>query len=344
MITESIASIYNSVSWLYKSFSLGLKVGLFWTWDSIFLGMKAWGVYALFALLIEVILQIIIFQKQRFISSAARKNLTMGQHTEKKIIPSMGGIVFFALIPVFLYLENYSAQSLFIAFSSLLFGVIGGIDDFSKIRHGTGLSVKTKLGLGFFASLAPALYYYVAFPNTLYINLFGYHLQLGIFFIPWIMWVLKATVHAVNLLDGIDGLASSQVILILFFYRAFFLPNIFICIAITLFLFLIHNSYPAKIFMGDIGSFFLGGFLASFFLVHKIECFLPLAGAVFVLNTIACLIQICSFKWFQKRIFSFTPIHHNLEMRGWSERMINFVYSGITILGNLSSLYFLKLF
>ena len=341
---ESIASLYTSLSWLYKSFFLGLKVGLFWTWNSIFSGMQIWSLYALFALSVEVILQIIMIQKERFISARARENLNMGQHTEKKTIPSMGGIAFFAFIPIFLYMENCSAQSLFIAFSSLLFGLIGGIDDFSKIRHGTGLSVKTKLGLGFFASLAPALYYYVAFPNTLYINLFGYHLQLGIFFILWIMWVLKSTVHAVNLLDGIDGLASSQVILILFFYRRFFLPNVFIYITVTLFLFLIHNSYPAKIFMGDIGSFFLGGFLASFFLVQKIECLLPIAGVVFVLNTVACLIQICSFKLFQKRIFSFTPIHHNLEMRGWSERMINFVYSGITILGNLTSLYFLKLF
>lgn len=282
-----------------------------------------------------IIWQTIITLKRFFVSPQAREFLTMGRHSEKKIIPSMGGIAFFLLLPFILWEDSFSSRSIFISLTAGFFGLLGAIDDISKIKRGKGISIRSKLFFGFWVALIPSLYFIFAFPQSSYIDFFFFTLDLQHFFILWLMWVMTATVHSVNLVDGIDGLAITQVWLVSFFSIFFTKTNFIFRYTNYLFIqFFLQNMPPAKIFMGDVGAFFLGGLLASQFLVTKTELLLPFSGIIFVANTVICLIQIISFKWFKKRVFSFTPFHHALELKGWSEKKINLVYSAITILVN----------
>ncbi len=300
------------------------------------------GLLSIIAILIW---QMIIRLKKFFISPQAREFLTMGAHSKKKIIPSMGGIAFFLLLPLILWEDNFSSKSIFISLSAGLFGLLGAIDDISKIKRGRGISIRSKLFFGFWVALIPSIYFLFAFPQNSYIDFFFFTIDLQYFFILWLMWVMTATVHAVNLVDGIDGLAITQVWLVSFF-SIFFTKATFVFQYTNYFFiqFFLQNMPPAKIFMGDVGSFFLGGLLASQFLVTKTELLLPFSGIIFVANTVICLIQIISFKWFKKRIFTFTPFHHALELKGWSEKKINIVYSAITIIMNLFLMLIFYLF
>jgi phospho-N-acetylmuramoyl-pentapeptide-transferase len=310
------------INWLYDGLQVGLLCGV---------AVMVW--------------QVIIRLKHFFISPKAREFLTMGSHTEKRIIPSMGGIAFFLLLPLILWKENFSERSIFISLTAGLFGLLGAIDDISKIKRGRGISIRSKLFFGFWAALIPSLYFLFAFPQNSYINFFFFSVQLKYFFVLWLMWVMTATVHAVNLVDGIDGLAITQVWLVSLFSIIFTKTDFVFRYSNYLFLqFFFQNKPPAKIFMGDVGAFFLGGLLASQFLVTKTELLLPFSGIIFVANTVICLIQIISFKWFKKRVFSFTPFHHALELRGWSEKKINLVYSAITILVNITLVTIIYIF
>lgn len=300
--------------------------------EHLILGLKV----GLLCGLSVLVWQTIITLKRFFVSPKARDFLTMGNHTEKKIVPSMGGIAFFLLLPFILWEDNFSARSIFISLTAGLFGILGAVDDISKIKHGKGVSIRTKLILGFFAALIPSIYYLFAFPQSLYMNFFFFTIELKYFFVLWLMWVMTATVHAVNLVDGIDGLAITQAWIVSFF-SVFFTKITFIFnYANYLFIsFWRFNTHPAKILMGDVGAFFIGGLLASQFLVSKSELLLPFSGIIFVGNTIICLLQIFSFKFLGKRIFSFTPYHHALELKGWTEKKINLVYGTITVCANL---------
>ncbi len=273
--------------------------------------------------------------KQYFISPKSREYLTMGTHQEKQITPTMGGIAFFVLIPFMLFENHFSKESIFISLTAGLCGLLGSIDDLSKIRTGGGISIRKKLFFGFWTALIPSIYYLFAFPASTHINFFFFTIDLKSGFILWLMWVITATIHAVNLIDGIDGLAITQTWIISFF--SIFLTKISFVFRYANILFVqfwLQNKYPAKIFMGDVGSFFLGGLLASQFLVSKTEILLPFSAIVLVINTLICLIQIVSFKIRKKRIFTFTPFHHALELQGWSENKINLVYGGLTCIIN----------
>lgn len=286
---------------------------------------------------------IIIFKKY-FISQKGRDFLDMGEHQGKHQTPSMGGIAFYVLLPLIYYkIYNESTEGLFVVITASLSGLVGGIDDWFKLRRGIGLSVKMKFLLQMAAAFIPAVYYYSTFSEFLYINIFGYHLHVGIFMVAWIMWIIMSTTHAVNLTDGIDGLAISQFLLIqYFFFNLSGLKFPFLFFLFCQFFFM--NRYKAKIFMGDIGAFFLGGLLASFFIHQKIELLLPFAGIVFVGNTLSVIIQTWFYKKYKKRFFSFAPYHHALEKKGWSEKKICTVFSCVTLFGNVVALVLYVLF
>lgn len=301
----------------------------------------AW--YFMTPLLYCLTLRWIILFKKYFTSQKGRDFLHVGEHQGKHQTPSMGGLAFYVLLPLVYYkIYNYSPGGFFVVMTASLSGLVGGIDDLFKLRRGVGLSIKIKFLLQMIAAFVPALYYYYAFPEFLYIKIGGYDLYVGILMIAWIMWIIMSTTHAVNLTDGIDGLAISQFLIIeLIFFSLFTETTILL---LLFYQFFIMNRYKAKIFMGDIGAFFLGGLLASFFIHQKIELLLPFAGIVFVGNTISVIIQTYFYKKYKKRFFSFAPYHHALEKKGWSENKICIAFSCVTLFGNLVALVLYVLF
>lgn len=280
---------------------------------------------------------LIIRFKRYFIVNKARDFLDMGEHQQKQRTPTMGGLVFYTVLPLLYFFYAGSMKFWFIAITASLSGLIGAIDDWYKINFGFGLTVKIKFILQMLAALSSALFFYYVFPLELYINFFGWYLNLGVWYILWIMWVIMATTHAVNLIDGIDGLAISQILIIQWFspMSLFINDKIWNLFSLFWYYFFIFNRYKAKIFMGDVGAFFLGGYLASSFIAARCEVLLVISAIILVINTLMVIIQASYYKKYKLRFFSFTPYHHALEKRGWSENKICLFYGLITILSSL---------
>ncbi len=268
-----------------------------------------------------------------FPSCGVRQYLSMGSHQKKKYIPKYGGIVFFLAPIILIFRFGLNCQVVFIALSSCFSGLIGLWDDIVKSKNGKGIAASQKFfSQAFFAILAICYVYF--FDSNFYskVYFFGYNLEFGFLYIFWGAFVSMASAHAVNLTDGIDGLATSQIIIILFGLRSVFFYNlssvsiwaISLISVILLIFFLFFNKNPAKIFMGDVGSLFLGGYIASIFLYEKKESYLPIIGAFIVLETVSVILQYLSFRFFKRRIFLCAPFHHDLEKRGVAEKTIVF--------------------
>lgn len=300
-------------------------------------------------ILFITIVNYIIKHKKYFISSKGRKFLDMGEHATKHATPTMGGIAFFIILPILCY--KSSQKSIFIALCAALASIVGGIDDWLKLNRGNGLSVKLKFMAQIGAAFIPAYYYFFSFHQQhQYINFFNYHISCGYFIIPWIVLVIMSTTHAINLTDGIDGLAILTTIITVLTLIAitttithqnvlFFISFLEVCI-----LFFLYNKYPAKIFMGDIGAFFLGGLISGLFLSEKIELLLPFAGISFVWSAISVILQYLIYKTQKRRLFLFAPYHHALEKKGHSETKICLLYCLLQIIGGFIAIVFFTLF
>ncbi len=286
-----------------------------------------------------VIINLMIRYKYYFLVPPSRAFLDMVNHQNKKTTPTMGGLVFYLIIPVLYMIEKGSNQFWFIALTASLSGLIGAIDDWYKIRYEHGLKVKIKFLIQMIFALISGIFFYCLFPLELYINCFEYNINLGWGYIFWIMWVIMSTTHSVNLIDGIDGLAINQMLIIQTFSPCIFFGN---SIFLNLFwiVFRRFNSFPARIFMGDVGAFFLGGYIASYFITMRCELLLIPTCIVFVINSVMIMMQFLYYKINRKRLFSFTPYHHALERKGWSENKICAVYSIITFIGSICATYF----
>ncbi len=319
-----------------------------------------------------------MFLMPKFIAWAKAKkanqpiNKWVKAHENKKNTPTMGGAIFLfstfiaSLLCVDL-INIYVWDGLLVL---LGFGAIGIKDDLGKILSGNnleGLSKKEKMGLiiiiGFIASL---ILLKSSFPTTLYVPFYKKPLidlgYLAIFF--WIL-VMAAASNAVNLTDGLDGLATVPSIAALttlgvivyivgnaVLSNYLFLPNIkdvgevvIIASALSggLFGFLWFNSYPAEVFMGDTGSLSIGGFLAYMAILGKSEILLILIGIIFVIETLSVMLQVGSYKIRKKRIFLMAPIHHHFEMKNWPENKIIVRFWMIAIIANLLALITLKI-
>jgi len=228
---------------------------------------------------------------------------------------------------------------------ALVFGVIGYVDDYEKVKHhhNTGLTAPQKFLLQLSASIAfTVLLRYMGFltPN-LYIPFVGVELIL-----PWPVYmvfaafVMVATVNAVNITDGVDGLAAGVTVPVALFYVAvaawygYMELGIFAAaLAGGLTAFLIYNFHPAKVFMGDTGSLFLGGAVCGMGFALNIPLIIPVIGVIYVAEVLSDIIQVTYFKLTHgKRIFRMAPLHHHLEMGGWSEVKLFCVFSLITML------------
>jgi len=294
------------------------------------------------------------------------------RHKEKASTPTMGGIVFITatIIASLLTIKFSNVYAVGGLITLVLFTLIGFQDDYAKIRKNknlAGLKAKTKLILQITAALIISVYlcFYANFNTDLYVPFLKTPLfDLGNFSI--ILWVLViiSTSNAVNLTDGLDGLATVPSIVALLSFgiiiyvtgnakiSAYLLmPNFdvgevaIIASALmgSLVAFLWHNCNPAEIFMGDSGSLTIGAFLGYLAIISKSEILLLLIGSIFVIETLSVILQVGSYKVRKKRVFLMAPIHHHFEMKNWAENKIIVRFWIIAVLSNLLALISLKI-
>jgi phospho-N-acetylmuramoyl-pentapeptide-transferase len=299
-------------------------------------------------------------------------DLAPNSHQIKSTIPTMGGTIFVGVsITVSLFtmrLDNLFAIGAILTL--MLFMAIGIKDDYHKLKgksNQAGLTSKKKFTLQAFSSIIICMFLYLnGFTTELYIPLYKHPLY-AMHFFAVIFWfiIFTATSNAVNLTDGLDGLATvpsifSIATLSIFAYlighailsNYLLLPNIkgvgevvVIASALigSLIGFLWYNSHPAEIFMGDSGSLALGGFIAYMAIITKNELLLILIGFVFVLETISVILQVGSYKTRKKRIFKMAPIHHHFELKGWAENKIIVRFWIMAFISNILAIITLKI-
>lgn len=290
--------------------------------------------------LITGLVVIPLFRKLHFGQSVSK--LISKRHLKKEGTPTMGGVIF--ILPVvaslvLLYLKGsieISYNLIIIVFVLLAYAFLGFMDDFLKIKehNNNGISLVSK----FLIQMVIALIFFYLFmkgggDSTLRFSFLNLTIPLGWTFGLFILFLLVGTTNAVNITDGLDGLAAGlSAIAFLAFgiisWNCGWLEG-YQEIAIFCFLlvgsligFLVFNTHPAKVFMGDLGSLALGGALASIAIITRHELSLALIGGVFVVETLSSLIQIVSIRQFNKKIFLKAPLHHHFEEIGWSEQDI----------------------
>ncbi|ABR33756.1 MULTISPECIES: phospho-N-acetylmuramoyl-pentapeptide-transferase [Clostridium] len=264
-------------------------------------------------------------------------------HQKKSGTPTMGGLIFFIATATAILIMGQKPMSreMILLYSFLAFGFIGFLDDILKIIHkdNLGLRAAQKMILLVLFSVALAWYGYTNVGTDILIPFINqnFRLNLGILYIPFIVVYYAAVTNAVNLTDGIDGLATSVTVIVLTFFAiiGFRTQNVevavfAIALAGALLGFLKFNAFPAKIFMGDTGSLALGGVIGTIALMLKMELFVIIVGGIYLIETLSVIIQVTSFKLTGKRVFRMSPIHHHFEQVGWSEVKIVTIFSSIT--------------
>ena len=263
-------------------------------------------------------------------------------HQKKAGTPTRGGLIFFISVAATILIlgRGFKSQEMIIFYSFLAFGFIGFLDDMLKIIHkqNEGLKAGQKMVLLLLFSVALAWYGYKNIGTDVLIPFMrNFRPNLKILYIPFIVIFYAAVTNAVNLTDGIDGLATSVTIIVLTFFTivGYKTGNMAVAIfAITLtgalLGFLRYNAFPAKIFMGDTGSLALGGAIGTLALMMKMEFLVIIVGGVYLIETLSVIIQVTSFKLTGKRVFKMSPIHHHFEQCGWSEVKIVTVFSCVT--------------
>lgn len=260
------------------------------------------------------------------------------RHYAKAGTPTMGGIIILlALIISTVFFDRQSPEVWLALFVTLGHGVIGFLDDFIKVvlKRSLGLKARQKL-LGQIL-MAIALAYvattYMARGTDLWVPLIGVNVDLGPLYYVLIFLVLVGTTNAVNLTDGLDGLAAGTTTVAALAYAViamnFAKPDLALfCVSLAgaCLGFLHFNAHPAKVFMGDTGSLALGGALAAVAVMTKTELLLIVVGGVFVIEALSVIIQVISFKSTGKRVFLMSPIHHHFELSGWSESKVVTVF------------------
>ena len=256
-------------------------------------------------------------------------------HHEKAGTPTMGGIILVTAISVpFLVLGGQKPQSLVVYGVAVACAALGFADDWTKIikRRSLGLRARTKLivtiviSIGLFIGATK----WADKSEVLRLRLVDYQIDLGLAYVLFVYLVVAGTTSAVNLTDGLDGLAAgcAAIVLLSFIAITFIttgqrdLAVLSACLVGACIGFLWFNSFPAQIFMGDTGSLFLGGAIAGLAVMTKTEVLLIVLGGIFVVEALSVLIQVFSFQTFRKRVFLMAPIHHHFELQAWSETKI----------------------
>ncbi len=255
-------------------------------------------------------------------------------HQKKSGTPTMGGVmillaIVIATIIMVAQFSNLTVEIYLLLLVTVGFGILGFLDDFIKVvlKRNLGLTSKQKL----IGQLIVAVIFYIVinqlnFSTEIAIPGTNFGVDIGILYLPLIIFMLVGASNAVNLTDGLDGLLAGTAAIAFGAYAviAFNAEQIEIalfCAAVVgaVLGFLVFNAHPAKVFMGDTGSLALGGAIAAVAILTKMEILLVIIGGVFVIETLSVIIQVISFKTRGKRIFKMSPLHHHYELSGWSE-------------------------
>ena len=269
-------------------------------------------------------------------------------HNNKAGTPLMGGLMFIAaavicLLGNLLTMEEYSV--FYVLALGLCFGLVGFLDDFCKVKYKRDLGL-TAIQKAMLQMAVSAIYLYVLYrqnimSSNIWIPLLNVSFYLHpIVYIFFAMFVIVGCVNAVNLTDGIDGLSSSVTLPVMVFFAItavsmgrFDVALLPAALVGGLIAYLFYNWHPAKVFMGDTGSLFLGGIVCGLAFALDMPLILILVGFVYIVETVSDIIQIIYFKVTHgKRFFKMAPIHHHLEMCGWKEVKIVLVFSGVSAL------------
>ena len=314
------------------------------------------------------------FIEKHKITGPIRKDGPIDHIVKKVGTPTMGGVLILMgiLFSTLLWADLNNSYIWVLLMVVTSFGLLGALDDYLKIKHNNsrGISSGTKIICQIILSLI-AVFLLIKFGNNEYLkNLYfpffkNLVFNLGIFFIPFAIFIIVGSSNAVNLTDGLDGLATVPVMLValsftlisyvvgntLFseYLKISYIPNVgevsIFCGSIvgSCLGFLWYNAPPAKIFMGDTGSLSLGGSLGAVSVVTKHEIVLGIIGGLFVLETASVIIQVLSYKITGKRVFMMAPLHHHFEKKGWPEATIVIRFWIISIILALIGLATLKL-
>jgi phospho-N-acetylmuramoyl-pentapeptide-transferase len=294
-------------------------------------------------------------------------------HQVKKGTPTMGGIlIIFAVVISTLLWANLTITYIWLALLALVgFGIIGFCDDYRKLARGNskGISAKVRLcaEIAIASCIAVFLYVQPDFGHAITLPFFKTILpDIGIFYIFLVIFIIVGTANAVNLTDGLDGLAIGPAITCFMTYLLFSylagniisaqylqIPFVLGAGELTIFCgavvgagigFLWYNTYPAEVFMGDVGSLSLGGALGTLAVLTKQEILLAIVGGVFVMETVSVIFQVGWFKVSRgKRIFRMAPIHHHFELKGWAEPKVIVRFWIISVLLAMVAIGTLKL-
>lgn len=328
---------------------------------------------AICALLSSMVLSLTIgnwfIEKSKVLFRAKAREWTPETHRAKDDMPTMGGLLILLVVGVSALLWcNLADPRVWIFLLCVLgFGAIGFWDDWSKVKHKKGISAKAKSRLQILMGLIiGTLLVATHVIQTSVVFPFFKNLQpdIGVFFILWVAFILVGCSNAVNLTDGLDGLAIGSLVPNFATYAlicylaghatfAWYLHIPFAASAEMAVLggalvgaslgFLWYNAYPAQIFMGDVGSLALGSGLALMAIMSKQELLLPISGGLFVLETVSVMMQVISYRYWGKRIFKMAPIHHHFELLGWPEAKITVRFVIISLVLCLLALITLKL-
>lgn len=265
-------------------------------------------------------------------------------HKIKTGTPTIGGLIFIfsVVVTMLIMAAKFNDEGMIALYSFLAFGFVGLLDDGLKIYHkkNLGLRAYQKMLLLLIVSVVLTYYGYKN-PNigtNIIIPFWGKSLDFGKLYIPFVIIYFLSVTNAVNLTDGLDGLASTITILVMTFFTIVSYTNSHYTLSIFsaivtggLLGFLRYNSYPAQVFMGDTGSLALGGAVAAVAMILKAEILVIIVGGIYVLEALSVIIQVASYKLTKKRVFKMAPIHHHFELSGWHETKIVSVFSIITV-------------
>ena len=259
-------------------------------------------------------------------------------HLQKNGTPTMGGVIIIIAILITGLTRAKIDKDLLVGLICITgFGLVGFLDDFIKIKmkRSLGLKAYQKIILQFALALFVSYYQYSASPSAtqMMVPFTDIVINLGPLYVPIMMFVIIGTVNAVNLTDGLDGLASGVTLIVSIFFMMLAISvgnsDVGILAAATggaCLGFLGFNSYPAKVFMGDTGSMALGGAVVAFAVLTNSVLLIPIVGGIYFAEAISVIIQVASFKLTGKRVFKMAPIHHHFEQCGWPETRVVFVF------------------
>ena len=304
------------------------------------LGIKQLTYTAMIGFLIVVILgPIFIPMLARFKFGQTVRDEGPQSHLAKNGTPTMGGVMMIVAILITGLTRAKISQGLIVGLICIVgFGFVGFLDDFIKIKmkRSLGLKAYQKIILQFALALYIAYYQYSASPSAtqLVIPFTNHIINLGIWYIPFMMIFIIGTVNAVNLTDGLDGLASGVTLIVSCFFILFAVSisnsDVAILAAATAGAclgFLGFNAYPAKVFMGDTGSMALGGAVVAFATLTNSPLLIVIVGFIYLAEALSVMIQVTYFKLTNgKRIFKMAPLHHHFEQCGWPETRVVFVF------------------